>query len=376
MAIEIMRIAYIGQKGIPASFGGIEQHVDELSRKLVRRGHEIDVYVRNWYMNKKLFRYKGVKLIHTPTIKDKHMDAFIHSFNSSVHSLFQNYEIIHYHALGPSFFSWIPKILRKKLVCTIHRLDWEAGKWSGFAKSFLKFCENSAVYLPDKTIVVSKTLKSYFTNKYHKEFIFIPNGVRIPGLTRPDCITEKYGLKGKDYVLFMGRLVPEKRPDWLIKAFRKVSRKHPSIKLVVAGGGAGAKGYYNQLLSLAKKENNIIFTGYVTGKLKEELFSNALFFVLPSYLEGLPIALLEAMSYGLTCLVSDIDPHKEVIEDKKDGLFFKQDSLCDFEIRLDRMLDKKDEWNIMGKKAKIKIEQSYDWDLIAEQTEKVYRSIL
>jgi len=372
-----VKIAYIGQKGIPATFGGVEFHVEELSKRLAQRKHEVYVYVRDWYTGKNLRQYQGVRLIHTSTIKTKHLDAFSHSFTSSFHSVFQDYDIIHYHALGPSIFCWIPKVLRDKVVVTLHGLDWERGKWGTFAKVFLKFTERTAIYIPDKTIVVSKAQKEYFESKYGREIVYIPNGVNIPQVkTTGQIIREKYDLDGGDYLLWMGRLTPEKRVDWLIKAFKERESRMLDLKLVIAGGSSATVDHVRGLKKLAGADKRIVFTGYVAGQEKEELFSNALLFVLPSYLEGLPIVLLEAMSYRLPCLVSDIPPHREVISEGVDGFLFQSYDFSDFVKKLGRLLQNPDRLRSIGENARRKVEKDYNWDEAVRKTEGVYKNLV
>jgi len=232
-----MKFAFIGQKGIPSSFGGVECHVDQVSRGLVRQGYGSVVYVRNWYTEKKLKNYEGVSLIHIPTIKTKHLDASVHSFLSSLHAVFKRSDIIHYHGIGPSFFSIIPRLFGKKILTTVHRLDWATEKWGKLAKFFLKVGEYVSIKIPHQTIVVSEEMKCYFKDKYNKEVIHIPNGVELSELSPIKLIKEKYNLMGRDYILFMGRLVPEKRVDWLIKSFLSLEMSSPAvkdIKLVIA----------------------------------------------------------------------------------------------------------------------------------------------
>ncbi len=371
-----MKIAFIGQKGIPATFGGIEYHAEELSRRLAKRGHRVDVYVRDWYTRKDLKAYEEVRLLHTPTIQSKHLDAFVHSLISSVHSLLKDYDIVHYHAIGPSFFVWIPRIAGKRTVATVHRLDWQAGQWNRFARGFLRFCEMVAVHVPARTIVVSRTMRDYFKGKYGKTLTYIPNGVTIPPFIPAKVIKEKYGLQGDDFLLFMGRLVPEKRPDWIIRAFQHVAPSYPGLKLVVAGGEGGAKGYVGSLRELAGGDRNIIFSGNVKGREKEELLSNASLFVLPSYLEGLPIVLLEAMSYGLGCLASDIEPHREVIEPGKDGYLFRQDDIGDLISALQKILGAEEGIAPFREKARLKVRNNYDWEKITTCTEEIYLDVL
>ncbi len=377
--MSTLKIAFIGQKGIPATLGGVEYHVKELSERLVKRGHEVSVYVRNWYTKRNLSHYKKIKLIHTPTIKTKHLDAITHAFSSSIDSIFRNCDVVHFHALGPSFFCPVPKLARKKVIVTVHGLDWQTEKWKKFAKVFLRFCEYSVIYFPDETIVVSKTLKDYFKRKFGKECIYIPNGVNIPKLRSAKLIREKYGLKGKDYIFFMGRLVPSKRVEWLIEAFKiMLNTKNliPNFKLVISGGSSATDNYVRKLEKLAQGNKRIIFTNYITSHEKEELFSNALLFVLPSYVEGLPIALLEAMSYGVPCLASDISPHREIITDGVEGFLFQSDNFCNLAAKLDYLLKNSKELKTVTQKAKQKVEKEYNWSKIIDQVEEVYHRVL
>lgn len=374
-----MRIAMIGQKGIPATFGGIEFHVDELARRLVERGHQVSVYVRNWYVPRNLNEYAGIRLIRTATIKTKHLDAFVHSLTSSCHVSFRPVDIVHYHALGPTIFSWIPRFVAKKIVATLHGLDWERAKWGPLAARFLRFCEKSALYIPHKTIVVSKTQRDYFRKKYGRDVIYIQNGVTIPEILRPHVITERWNLSGRDYLLFMGRFTPEKRVDWLIRAFLDVpAAERGELKLVLAGDSSGTDQYVSGLRKLAQGCQNIIFTGYVSGSLKQELLSNAFGYVLPSDLEGLPIALLEAMSYRIPCLVSSIPPHREVVRDGENGYFFDEKSYEDFVDKL-RLFTKQcaaDTREAVIEKAFNTVKSHYDWDNVVDQTLYVYSSLL
>ena len=372
-----MKIAFIGQKGIPAIWGGIEAYVEELSTRLVKRGHSVDVYVRSWYTKKEKTSHNGVSLIHTPCISTKIFDAITHSFSSSMHCIFKNYDIIHYQAMGPSLSSWIPRVFMKKVIVTIHRLDYNSEKWGKFAKSMLRFSEKAALVIPQKTIVVGKHLREKY-KKEGRETIYIPNGVNIPNKSVSKIITDEYNLKGDDYILYMGRLVPEKRCDWLIKAFMRVKRDfNKDIKLVIAGGSSSTDKYFEELKNSCNADKDIIFTGYVTGNKKEELFSNAKLFVLPSSLEGLPIATLEASSYELPCLVSDIEPHKEIIINNSNGFLFQTDSFNDLCRRLIEIVNgHEDKLNIVGREARRNAENNFNWEMVVNKIEKIYFEVL
>lgn len=370
-----MKIAFIGQKGVPAHFGGIEFHVDELSRRLVRRGHRVSTYVRSWYTPRDLLTYDGVRLVHTPTIRTKHLDAALHSLMSSLHALGQKYDIVHYHALGPSFFAWIPRLRGQRVIVTIHGLDWQRPKWGRVARAFLKLTERTAVHLADRTIVVSESLKEYFESKYGQSVYYIPNGVTIPSSAPPPhLITERWGFKGQDYILFLGRLVPEKRVDWLIQTFRQTSSRLP---LVIAGDDDGMNGYGQYLRRLSEGDNRLLFTGVVGGQTKAELLSNAFLFIAPSMVEGLPIALLEAMAYGRCCLVSNIPAHREIIETNCDGMLFEQDNADQFKKILEDLLIESGGFRqSLGEGAKHKVSHRYNWADVVDATESLYYTLL
>jgi glycosyltransferase involved in cell wall biosynthesis len=373
-----MKIAFIGQKGIPATFGGVESHVDELAHRLAQRHHDVSVYVRSWYTQPNMQRLEDIRLVHTPTVRTKHLDALVHSFTSSFHSLSQNYDIVHYHAIGPTFFSCMPALFRKKVVATVHRLDWQAEKWGKTAKALLKLSERTALHVPAATIAVSKDLQNYLQKKYKKTVFYIPNGVKVSNSVLPAMIAKKYGLKGKDYLLFLGRFVPEKRVDLLIRGFKAVHGHSgmQDLKLVLAGGSSATDQYMARLVAQAEGSRDIIFTGYVTGQEKAELLSNALLFLLPSDLEGHPIALLEAMGHGLTCFVSNIPAHSEVVVDGISGFMFQSGQLDDMVAKMNELLRRpRSSFVRVGETAQRHVQQNYDWEQVVDRLEDVYRAV-
>ena len=375
-----MRIVFIGQKGIPATFGGIEYHVDNLSRRLVERGHDVSVFVRSWYTDASLKSHNGVRLIHVPTIKTKHLDASLHSLLSSLRALTLKADIVHYHAVGPAFFSPIPRALGNTIIATVHRLDWDSEKWRSGAKAFLKAGERVSARCAHRTIVVSGELRDHFRRKYGKEVELIPNGVDLPVWKPIDIIREKFGLEEKNYILYLGRLVPEKRADWLIRSFLSLKRSsHPKfthVKLVIAGGSSATDSYVQDLRGLSAEDPDVVFTGYVYGEEKDELLSNALFFVLPSYLEGFPIVLLEAKSHGLCVLASDILPHREAIKEGKDGIFFQAGQQSDLTRKLQDLVEHPETAAGMGNTARQEALKYLSWDEVVDQTLDVYEKTL
>jgi len=369
-----MKIAMIGQKGIPATYGGIERHVEEISVRLAAMGHDVTVYCRPYYTTVP-GPYKGVRLAMLPSVNTKRLDTFSHSFLSTVSAVFSGFDVIHYHALGPSLMSFIPDFMGKKVVATIHGLDWQRDKWGGEAKKILKLGEWCSAKFPDRTVVVSKTLKKYYDTKYKMNSDYIPNGIQQPAMRKADIIREKFGLETGGYVLFVGRLVPEKGCTQLVEAFKQVKT---DVKLVIAGGSSHSDAYEDGLKAYAKSDDRIIFTGYVYGETLEELYGNARLYIQPSFLEGLPIALLEALSYGMPSLISDIPENIEVMEGLPGidlGRFsFKVGDAADLRDRLSWLLAggiPEDAGTIL----KAHVFKEYDWDDIAAKTARLYEEV-
>jgi len=374
-----MRIAHIGQKGIPATFGGIEYHVDHVSRRQARRGHDVRVYVRDWYTPKGLTDYEGVRLIHVPTIRTKHLDATVHTFLSTLHCLFQKTDIIHYHAIGPSAFAFIPRLFGRRTVTTVHRLDWGAEKWGAAAKFLLKCGEWLGLRTARQAIAVSADIRTYIESVHGRKAFLIPNGVDIRRPRPPALIKDKYGLQGQDFVLFMGRLTPEKRVHWLIRSFLEVKKAvSPArgLKLVISGGTSATAAYVEELHGLGRGDPGILFTGYVTGQEKEELLTNALLFVLPSSLEGYPIALLEAKSFGSGALASDIPPHREVIRDGVDGFLFKSGEPDDLTDKLRRLVTNPALVEQAGRASREAMRGRPSWDEVLDKILEAYASAM
>jgi len=370
-----MRIAYIGLKGLPGTFSGIETHVHELGKRLVLRGHEVTAYVRPQYTPREIREDAGIRLRHIPTIKSKHLDASVHSFLSAVHSISASYDIVHFHTIGPASFGSLTRLSNAKIVTTIHRMDYLSGKWGWFARSCLQLAERVCLNVSHRTIVVAPFLREHY-NALGYDVEYIPNGVPLPSSAIGADELGKLGLRPNEYYLFLGRLVPEKRPEWAIKAFIESCPGHE--KLVIAGGSSATDRYVEELKRVAAPaEDRIIFTGAVYGQLKEELLGNARAFLLPSALEGLPITLLEAMSYGRPCLVSDIPPHKDVIVDGRNGFLHDADSFASLSARLGQ-LPGMDSSHLaeVGAAARRTVAENYDWEDVVDSIEKCYEATL
>jgi len=362
-----------GQKRLSRE-GGIEIVVKELCTRMAKNGYTVTCYNRSGHhvsgaeYDKKT-EYEGINQKCVPTIEKKGLAAVSSSFFAALYSAFGKYNVVHIHAEGPAFFSWLPKLLGKRVIVTVHGLDWQREKWkSGFGSKFIKQGEKNAVKYADEIIVLSKGVHDYFRNQYGRETRFIPNGVNRQEIRKAELITDKFGLIKDSYILFLGRLVPEKGIRYLIEAFKNVKTEK---KLVIAGGSSDTDSFMKELKELAKDDKRIIFTGFVQGQMLEELYSNAYIYTLPSDLEGMPLSLLEAMSYGNCCLVSDIQECTEVVEDK--ALIFKKSNVQDLQNKLQEACDRTEKVMELKQQAADYICKKYNWDDVVEETLKLYR---
>ncbi len=366
-----MKIAMIGQKGIPSRAGGVEIHVEELAAGLAKAGVEVDVYCRKYYCKNRIKEHRGIHLVYIPTISTKHLDAIIYTFLATIVALGRGYDVFHYHACGPSSLCWIPKAFGKKVVCTTHGFDWKRAKWGTIGQDYLKFGEKMIGKYADEIIVLNDPMKEYFQETYGRETTVIPNGVEAPALLDAEIIREKWGLEKGSYILFLGRLVPEKGIHYLIEAYQRL---HTDKKLVIAGGSSHSDDYVERLAAMSIDNDNIIMTGFVSGKTLEELYSNAFLYVLPSDVEGLPISLLEAMSYKRCCLISDI---KENITTSKDNAFsFKRGNIQDLYEKLKEIEALPGEELVrLGEQAGQYVVNTYRWENVVAKTMEVYEKV-
>ena len=263
---------------------------------------------------------------------------------------------------------WIPKLLGKRCIATIHGIDWQRAKWGGFASQYIKFGEKIAVKYADEIIVLSEGVQRYFQNTYGRKTVFIPNGVNKPVIRKPQRIQEMFGLEKDSYFLFLGRLVPEKGISYLIEAFQQMNTDK---KLVIAGGSSDSDAFLRELKTLAKDDARILFTGFVQGQLLEELYSNAYVYVLPSDLEGMPLSLLEAMSYGNCCVVSDIAECAEVVEDQ--AVVFPKGNVEQLKEKLQDLCDHPENVQFYKSCASDFICRKYSWDDVVDKTVALYR---
>lgn len=311
MTDEVRKIAMIGQKRSPSREGGVEVVVTQLSVRMAKRGYHLDLYNRwGYHVSGRSFTdesgitYPEIRTLKIPTFRNGKLNAIVYTILGTIRALFGGYDVIHYHAEGPCIMLWLPKLFGIRVIATIHGLDWQRAKWGNFASKVLKTGEKVAAKYADEIIVLSQNVQEYFKTTYGRNTHYIPNGIENPVLREAKQIKDKWGLEKDSYILFLARIVPEKGLHYLIDAYEQL---HTDKKLVIAGGSSNAMEYMEKIRRKASENDNILMTDFVQGEILTELLSNAYLFVLPSDIEGMSISLLEAMSYGNCCLVSDIN---------------------------------------------------------------------
>ena len=373
---KALRICHLGHKSMLERSGGVEVVVYELATRMAARGHKVTCYNRSGhhvsgkeYDVQKQSEYKDVKLKYVPTLQKRGLAAVTSSMAASVCAAFGRFDVVHIHAEGPAFMCWLPKLFGKRVIVTVHGLDWQREKWKkGFGAKYIHAGEEMAVRFSDEIIVLSRNVQEYFKNTYHRETKWIPNGVSRPNCVKAEDIAHRFGLEKDSYILFLGRLVPEKGIHYLIEAFKRVSTDK---KLVIAGGTSDTDQYIEELKRMAEDDHRIIFTGFVQGRILEELFSNNYVYVLPSDVEGMPLSLLESMSYGNCCLTSDIEECTEVTGDH--GAVFCKGDTHDLSEKLQLLC------NDSGLVERYRVEaaeyicQRYNWDAVVDQTLALYK---
>ena len=364
-----MKIAMIGHKRVPSRDGGIEVVVEELAVRMAEQGHTVTLYNRRQSgMEYSPGVYKGVVIRDVPTFNIKGSDAVVYSLLATITALFGHYDVIHFHAEGPAGMAWISRIFRIPTVVTIHGLDWQRSKWGSLATSYIKHSEKIAARCADEIIVLSRNMGSYFQNEYGRKTRFIRNGIRVGEPVPPEEI-RRLGLEGNDYILFLARLVPEKGVHYLLEAFRGIDTDR---KLVIAGRLASTD-YVNELRQMAAKDKRVIMTDFVQGRLLEELYSNCSLYVLPSDVEGMPLSLLEALSYGAPCLASDIEENGVAPEEYLAR--FAHGKPDDLGRKLKALLA--DEPSEERRRAQIAwMREHYSWDSVVDRTQSVYRAAM
>lgn len=367
-----MTIAMIGQKGMPAIHGGVERHVHELSTRLVQSGYTVLAYARDWYTDPSITTYEGVTIVHTKTIKTKHLDTITHTLTATFDAMSRKVDIIHYHGVGPALISWIPRLFAPniRVIGTFHSIDRKHDKWNFFARVALLFGEWAISTFPHETIAVSETIKAYDRDVFGKEVTYIPNGVPqyIKRIESNRLTT--WGLQPEKYFLIVSRLIRHKGIHIAIRAYKQLELSHPTLTrehpLVIVGDGHHTNDYVAELKEMAKG-SNIIFTGFQSGEALAQLFSHATLYIHPSEHEGLPITVLEAMSYGVPTIVSDILEHRLIVPDL--AYRFSKETLVDTIIRTMSHYTEARQHAVYARK---RISAEFSWTVITAAMERLY----
>lgn len=369
-----MRIAMIGHKRYGSREGGVEVVVTELARRMAALGHEVTCYDRSGAdvmtgdaADGRERTVDGVRVVPVKTVDKKGLAALSSSYFATLAAIKDGPDVIHYHAEGPCVPLPLAKHAGIRTVATIHGLDWQRAKWGKLASTYIKMGERTAATKADGLIVLSEGVRRYFMEAYGREAVFIPNGVDAKEALSASVIKERWNLEKDSYLLYLGRLVPEKRPELLIEAFRALDTNK---RLVIAGGSSDTSAYEKELRAAAQGDNRIVFTGFVNGEPLEELYSNCYAYVLPSDVEGMPMSLLEAMAYGRCCVTSDIPECADVLAGN--GVTFVKGSADSLRVALKDLLVDSDRGRVLGAAAEAHVEKTYNWDSVVERTLAVY----
>ena len=362
-----VRVAFIGGRGVISKYSGIETYYEEVGRRLAANGDDVTVYCRN-YFTPAIARHNNMRLVRLPTISSKHLETVTHTFLSTLHVCFSRCDVVHYHCLGPALFSFLPRLFGKKTVVTVQGLDWKRKKWGRIASAVLRWGEKASARFPDATVVVSQELRQHYRLTHGVETAYIPNGAMLRTRTAGVCL-QKWGLEPDKYILFMGRFSPEKNCHLLIEAFKRIET---DVKLVLAGGSSHSDDY---MAALHRHESDKIrFADWVAGDALDDLLTNAMLFVLPSDLEGLSLALLEAMGAGICTLASDIPENREVIGDA--GFTFVPGDVTDLERMLRLLIEAPQIREITGLRARERVREFYQWDSVAAEVQEIYLRLM
>lgn len=362
-----MKIAFIGARGVVAKYSGIETYYEEVGSRLVQMGHDVTAYCRS-YFTPDVAEYRGIRIKRLPTIRSKHLETIVHSFLSTIDAVCRDYDIVQYHALGSAPLAVLPRLCGKPTTVSVRGLDGQRAKWGRVARGYLKLCEWASVACPTRTLVVSRELQRHYAQEYGVETTYIPNGVTPCEQVRAEKIAA-FGLAPRGYILYVGRLTPEKECHTLIEAFKPL---HTSLKLVFAGASTYASDYVTALKQ--DQSDRILFLGFQSGLTLAELFSNAYLFVLPSKIEGLSVSLLEAMGYGNCVLTSDIPENRELVE--RTGLTFRVGDVADLRAKLAYLISHPEVVDSAGRASRELIHREYVWDRIAAETEATFKRLI
>lgn len=367
MPTRKLRVAFIGGRGVISKYSGIETYYEEVGKRLAAMGHEVTAYCRT-YFTPTLADHNGMRLKRLPTLRSKHLETVIHTLLSTAHALTQRYDVVHYHALGPALFAFVPRRFGTKTAVTVQGLDWQRKKWGSLASAVLRLGERASVQCPNATMVVSKTLQRRYRDLHGMEAFYVPNGGILRERSQPKVILE-WDLEPGKYVLFLGRFSPEKGCHLLVEAFEQIDT---DVKLVMAGASSYCDDYSQELRRHAS--NRIRMLDWISGDTLDELLTNAMIFVLPSDMEGLSLALLDAMGAGLCVLTSNVPENREIVDGA--GFTFQRGNAADLAECLRFLIANPAAREAAGRMARKRIEDEYQWQKVAEEIEQVYFDML
>ena len=364
-----MRIAFLVIKNIMRG-GGIEKYTMELGSRLVQRGHEVTVYTMRHYGDVPE-RYLGMRIVSVPSFATPCLQKLSCSAAAAIDSSWKKkYDIVHFHSFAPGAFAWLPRLRGAKCVLQLHSLEWKRKRWGTIGPPIVRILEKLALSQSHIFTAVSRTQCAFYRTQRGIDMQYIPTAADVKPKTKAEEIF-RLGIEPNKYILFACRLVPEKGAHYLVSAFRRLDT---DMKLVIAGDAQGADEYRKKLFDLAGGDPRILFPGFVEGRLIEELFSHCYLYVQPSEVEGLSLSILEAMSYGNCCLVSDIPENLEAIGDA--GFHFANKSVDDLIERMNWLLGHSEKVTSVNVRARERIRQHYSWQSISEQVENLYLNIL
>jgi glycosyltransferase involved in cell wall biosynthesis len=373
-----IKIAFLGCKGIPAKWGGIEKYIEEIGTRLADRGHDVTVFGSKWYCAQ--YRgalYRGIHLQRVSSIRFQATDALTNALNASLAIMKNVYDIVHFHGLASYYTIPMVKMTGKITVATAHAMEsnWDNVKYNRLGRLVIKKAFETGMKHAHCVTTVAEHLKEKIKKDYSRNALLLPSGLDRVEPHKPDIIRKKYGLQGQDYLLFLGRIDPIKRPEWVLELAQVLDKR---IKLVIAGGPQDAMTeiYLNDLKNKAAAFTNIIFTGSVIGNEKAELFSNCRLFLAPSLDEGLPLTVMEAIAYGKCCVVSDIPAFRSIIENDVSGFIVSKTSIENFVFTVSNLMQSQQRLTLIGKEAKRRIISKFDWNGTTEKTEQLYFKLL
>ena len=364
----------LGVRGVPTVYGGFETCAEQLGARLVERGHQVTVYCRPHFVDPTRKEYRGMRLVALPTVENKYLDTLAHTFVSSVHALFQPYDLCLYFIAGNSFVCWIPRLAAQRTVINVDGLDWKREKWPGPAKAYLRLAERLAPRLADSALTDSRVVQKYYAQAYHSRVYHIAYGSELDRVPPGETLA-RWGLEPRKYILFVGRLVPENRAEHLVDAFRALADRGnlDGMKCVVMGDASYQDNYVAGLK--AKASEDIIFTGYVYGEGYRELCANAFCFVETSAASGTHPALLEAMGYGNCVIVNDTSENLETIGEA--GLHYKgSEGAGSLRPLLEQLLRDPDMVAHRREMAAARAQKYYSWDAITRQYLALFEKLL